>query len=181
MLRGGQWTLVDQNQNPLDNQLMAVDRTLRAQGLHGLAKKFTKAHVSTFGGTIVEFAMNHGLSSFVAAVVSLTLLLDFGGSLLNLCADNIVASFVSVAAALAFAFGYPYAAKHREMGVPIKDSVQNIFPSFGLSAVMSYGLASIWTMADSEAAFGIPAVFLMLFFTTIVKAATDGAFDTDKD
>ena len=45
---------------------------------------------------------------------------------------------------------------------------------------MSYGLALIWIKADGEASFGIPAVLLMLFFTTIVKAATDGAFDINK-
>ena len=176
----GQWILVDQH-NPLGNQLMVVDRTLRAQGLHGLAKKFSKGPESTFGATIFGFAMNHGLSSFVAAVVSLTFLLDFGGSLLNLYSDNIIAPLVSVGAALAFAFGYPYASKHREMGVSVKDSVQNILPSFIVSCIMSYGLALIWTMADDGATFGLPAVLLMLFFTTIVKAATGGAFDTDKD
>ena len=160
---------------------MIVDRTLRDQGLHNLANKFSQGQVTTVGGTILGFAMNHGLSAFVAAVVSLTLLLDFGGSLLNLYADNIVASLVSVVAALAFAFGYPYVAKHREMGVSVKDSIQNIVPSFAVSVVMSYVLTLMWTMADSEADFGMPAVLLMLFFTTIVKAATDGAFDTDQD
>ena len=101
--------------------------------------------------------------------------------MLNLYEGNVVASVMSVAASFAFAFGYPYASKHREMGVSVKDSVQNIVPSFIVSGVMSYGLALIWTMADGEASFGIPAVLLMLFFTTIVKAATDGAFDTDRD
>ena len=177
----GQWTLVNQQQDSLGNQMMVVDSTLRTQGLHGLAKKFTKGQVTSFGGILLGFMLNHGLSSFVAAVVSLTLLLDFGGSLLNLYSGNIVSSLVSVVAALAFAFGYPYASKHREMGVSVKDSVLNILPSFGVSVVMSYGLALIWTRADGEADFGIPAILLMLFFTTIVKAATDGAFDTDKD
>ena len=125
--------------------------------------------------------MLHGLGPFVAAVVSLTLLLDFGGNLLNLYTGNHVASLMSVVAALAFAFGYPYVAKHREMGVSFQDSVKNIVPSFAVSVVMSFATARIWTMADVEAAFGIPAILLMLFFTTIVKAATDGAFDTDKD
>ena len=125
--------------------------------------------------------MHHGLSPFVAAVVSLTLLLDFGGDLLNLYKENWIASMLSIVAALAFAFGYPYVAKHREMGLPFKNSVKNIVPSFAASVVMSYALAVIWTTASGDATFGVPAVLLMLFFTTIVKAATDGAFDTDGD
>lgn len=179
MSDGEQSVLVEHKRQSNDNKMEAVDTTLRDQGLHGLANKFSKGQVTSFGGTIVRFALNHGLSSFVAAVVSLTLLLDFGGSLLNLYSDNIVASLVSVVAALAFAFGYPYAAKHRGMGVSLKDSIQNIVPSFIVSVVMSYGLTLIWTIADGEASFGLPAVLLMLFFTTIVKAATDGAFDAD--
>ena len=178
---GEQSLLVEDKKLSNDNKMEAVDTTLRDQGLHGLANKFSKGQVTSFGGTILRFALNHGLSSFVAAVVSLTLLLDFGGSLLNLYSDNIVASLVSLVAALAFAFGYPYASKHRGMGVSVKDSVQNILPSFIVSAVMSYGLALIWTMADGDASFGLPAVLLMLFFTTIVKAATDGAFEKDKE
>ncbi len=176
------WTVSSDSVASKDATVVSLDKELRKQGLHDLANSFSRGEVLSTGGGILRFAMNHGFTPFIAAVISLTQLLDFGGSLLQIYKDfPLSANVISAVASLAFAFGYPFLAKHREMGMRFVQSFGNILPSFLMSFVMSFALAGIWAEADGDADFGLPTILLMLFFTTIVKAGIDGAFDTDKD
>ena len=178
----GTWTVTTSSGGSKDATLANLDKALRKQGLHELANNYSRGETLSTGGNLLRFAMNHGFTPFIAAVLSLTQLLDFGGSLLQIYKDfPLSANVISAVASLAFAFGYPFLARHREMGLRFMQSFGNIWPSFVMSFVMSVVLAGIWAEADGEADFGLATILLMLFFTTIVKAGIDGAFDTDKD
>ena len=141
--------------------------------------KLSDSHEDTgLGGKLLRFGRYHCFTPFVSSVVSLTLLLDFGDSLLHLYDYNNIASISSVVLSMITAFLYPYFSKHQGVGLPIPQSFLNSSPSFIASVFFSYVVTLIWTLSEGGPAMGLPFL-LMLFFTTIVKAAADGAFDTD--
>jgi hypothetical protein len=118
---------------------------------------------------------------FIASVLSLTSLLDFGGDLLKVYEPSVlVVEAITGGIGIAIFFGYPWFAKHRDSGVPRWVSFGNVFPSFLMTWVMSAGCALIWQMSsdDVETMWGAPLV-LMFFFASIFIAAFKGAFETD--
>ena len=161
-------------------QIDSYCKNFRKQGLFTIAVKLSESHESTkFGDKIRRFGQYHCFKPFVASVFSLTCLLDFGDSLLHLYDYNHVAGISSVVLSLTTAFLYPYFSKHQDVGLPIAQSFLNSAPTFVASASFSSMVTLIWTLSAEGPVMGIAPFLLMLFFTTIIKAAADGAFDTD--
>ena len=166
----------------MQGKKQAFDQMLRRQKLFWLARIFAQGKERIdIGERIIRGTLNHCLNPFVAAIVALTFLLDFGDSLLHLYDYNHTAAVATIFFSVGFAFLHPFFIKHKELGVPFWRSVLNNFPSFVCSMVFSGILTSIWSLAKEGPTFGMKSFLLMLFFTTIIKAATEGAFRTISD
>ena len=172
--------LVKQDNQKFSTQLDSYNKILRKNGLFTVAGKLSDNHEDTgIGRKLLRFGLYHCFTPFVSAVIAVTQLLDFGEALLHLYDYNTLASISSIALALITAFGYPYFSKHKDVGLPLFQSFLNSSPSFVASVFFSYVTTLIWTLSAEGPSMELPPFLLMLFFTTIIKAATDGAFDTD--
>jgi hypothetical protein len=124
-------------------------------------------------------SMHTIFACFIASVISLTQLLDFGGGLLHLFAFDPLTSLVLFMASLGLLFGYSYR-KHKLVGIPLHRSIQNVFPSFlwiiGSSALCSW----IWMLSEDTVVYLLHQhIILMVFLTSVIIAATKGAFNTE--
>jgi hypothetical protein len=169
--------------------LVELQQSLHKQELHTVAQQYDALNKSE-GGRFIEQGTKLLLLPFVASVLSLTSLLDFGGDLLNVYQPNIWSTVGTVWPAQIFTFllatsiffGYPWWSKHKSLGVPLTISLLNVLPSYIASWGMSVGCTWVWYFAAQDAehfkVFWNP-LLLMFFFTSIVIAAFKGAFETD--